>query len=99
MQRLFLVALSAASLLSVFAVPQTASASGACFWWWKINTVTHASPFDCAHPPKPPWLGGPGHPPPGSVTSQPTHRPSAHPPSAPPLSTYPLRENTFSNTY
>ena len=50
----------AASLVGVFAVSQAASASGRCYWWWRQNGVTHYDYYDCAHPIRPPWEGGPG---------------------------------------
>lgn len=99
MRRLFLAALFSASIVGVFAVPQTASASGTCYWWWRIGGMTHYSYFDCAHPTKPPWQGGPINPSPGGISHQP-HSPTAgHPPSATPPATPPPSGRTYPNTY
>lgn len=99
MRRLFLAALFAGSIVSVFAVPQTASASGTCYWWWRVNGVTHYSYYDCAHPTRPPWQGGPINPSPGGTSSHPTHPPATTPPSTSSHSTNSSSQHIFPNRY
>jgi surface antigen len=93
MKRLFLAAIFAASLVAVFAVPQSAKASGQCYWWWMQNGVKHSSYYDCAHPTKPPWQGGPINPAPGASRHPSTPSSLVHQPAT-------IRSSgTFANTY
>ncbi|HEY7349170.1 MAG TPA: CHAP domain-containing protein [Ktedonobacterales bacterium] len=92
MRQFFLAAIVAASLVAVFAVPSAAKASGQCYWWWMQNGVKHYSYYDCAHPTKPPWQGGPMNPKPGS-SRPPASTLASHP------STHPHSSRIFPNRY
>src|ERR1051326_5524165 len=99
MRRLFLVALFAVGLVVMFTTPQPAKASGQCYWWWKVHGVIHYSYFDCAHPTKPPWEGGPINPSPGTTSHPPTQSPTATPPTTHPPTANPPNGPTYPNHY